>query len=537
LPELGTVAATDGLYYKGPGHATNAASIMNAAESATVCAFNTGSIVPKTILNLASIQTAYSLWRAVDASGNSGAVAITSYTGDGTGSRNIALSLGGRTPGFVIVQPHNAVAYVRDAGHTGSNSTPINSAVASTTAITGLAANQITVNAVLNAGAIVYDVFAFPVPNGIIIPPIPPEDPGPASPNGWWTSGDKFTGAATITTYPPTNPHDARDWQKIGIFATGNAGFHGGFPAPGCMVNNFFIYAGNDYQVGGTAPTIRIFDGLSDRSMITIPDVAGVKTIAIIAMLAVGQTIYLTTLDSGTSAADWTGRVFAFDPIALTLTQLGSQFTTGEVPYALCWHMGRLFMGTNKGSGAAAKVYWIRPGIDSAWTTDRTLTTDGVGGCMSLASYQGKLYVGCNATAAMGTNKILVRDTVGAYTTSFTATFAGTLRASNGFPAMAEFNGNLYASFWNPDTTPDCYLKKFDGTSWTTVYTGTGNTVRPFIRLFVSQETIFLLGGGSALSACLLSSADGVTWTNLTGFLSGPTTTVTALPIVGQVGA
>jgi hypothetical protein len=35
----------------------------------------------------------------------------------------------------------------------------------------------------------------------------------------------------------------------------------------------------------------------------------------------------------------------------------------------------------------------------------------------------------------------------------------------------------------------------------------------------------------------LLSSPDGVTWTNLTGFLTGPTGTVTATPILGQLGS
>jgi hypothetical protein len=146
------------------------------------------------------------------------------------------------------------------------------------------------------------------------------------------------------------------------------------------------------------------------------------------------------------------------------------------------------------------------------------------------------LYVGCNSTAAMGTNKILVRDSLGAYTTSFTATFAGTIRASNGFPAMIVFNNNLYASYWNPDTTPDCYIKKFDGTSWTTVYTGTGVTVRPFMALFQNRGTLFAIGGGSALAAALISTSNGTSWTDLTGFLT-QNSGVTALPIIGAIGA
>jgi hypothetical protein len=552
LPELGTLAATTGMYYKGPGHATNAASIMDSAESATVCAFNAGSLTPKTILNLASSQTAYSLWRSTDGDSIASGIAITNYTGDGLGARVIPLSLNGRRPMFAIVQPHNGVAYQRDPSHTGSNSNAINSSAAapSTTAITAGDVDQITVGATLNAGAVVYDVFVIPAQVGgtgwgtnppapiPLVDPIPPADENlpPASMNGWWTSAIKFTGAATITSFPPTNPHDARDWQKINLFATGNAGFNGGFPGPGCNVNNFLIYAGNDYSVGGTQPTIRIFDGLSDRLMITVPDVAGVKTIAIIAMLAVGDIIYFTTLDSGTSASDWAGRVFAFNTTTLTLKLLGTQFTSGAVPYALAWHMGRLWMGTNKGTGAVGTVNWFRPDTDTAWTTDYTLSSSSVGGVQSMASYQGKLYVGANATAAMGTNKLLVRDSLGAWSTSFTATVAGTFRASNGFPAMVVFNDKLYASYWNPDTTADSYIKRFDGASWATVYTGAGVTLRPFIALFESQKTLFALGGGSALSAALVSTPDGGTWTDLTAFLTGPTTS-TALPIIGKIGA
>jgi hypothetical protein len=553
LPELATASGTSGLYYKGPGHAATAASVMDSAEAATVCAFGAGNITPKTILNLQTGQTAYSLWRILDGDGINNGVAITSYTGDGAASRVIPLSLNGRGPIFAIVQPHNGIAFQRDPSHTGANSSAITAAggTFSTTAITAGTINQITVGLALNALGVVYDVFALPgtaTAGWTANPasPIPIADPTPpvansplpaiTSLNGWWSSTIKFTGSATLQAFPPTNPHDARDWSKIGMFALGNAGFYGGFPAPGCTIDhNFFVYAGNDYQPGGTPPTIRIFDGLSDRSVITMPDAGTATPLAIMAMLAVGEDIYVTTLDSGLSAADWSGRVFQFNPITLQLTLLGAAFTGGEVPYALCWHMGRLFLGTNKGDGTAAKVYFFRPGIDTVWTQDYTLTTSAVGGAMSMASYLGLLYVGCNATAAMATNKIVVRDTAGAYTTSYTATGVGTFRASNGFPSMKEFKGKLYASYWNPDTPPVSQILQFDGIAWTVVYTGAGVTQRPFINLFVVQDTLFAVGGGSGLSACLLSSNDGVTWTDLTAFLPGPATS-TALPIVGQIG-
>jgi hypothetical protein len=485
-----------------------------------------------------------SLWRKTDGAGRSGVIDILTYTGDGTGARNIAVALAGNTPGFVLVQPTDSVAFTRDPGETGSNSHAINvsGGSPSTTAITAVAANQFTVGATLNVAGKIYNVLVFPVANGGVPqviddpPPVPPT--GPSSFNGWWPSSNGYSGASTVIAYPASNPRDARDWQKINVYAAGNAGFYGGSPGPGCTVNNFFIYAGNDYFPGTQQPTIRIFDGLSDRLMLTIPDVAGVKTIAIMTMLAVGSQIYLTTLDSGTTSSTWAGRVFLFDPVSLSLTQLGAQFTGGNMPYCLAWHQNRLFLGANKQDGSATNVYWFRPGIDTAWTTDYTLTTSGVGGALSMVSFNGLLYVGCNVTNIMNVARVVVRDTLGAYTTSLNATGLGTIRSSSGFCAMAIFKGDLYASYFNPDTTNVSVIYKLSATtgSWSLVYTAAGVTLRPFVGLIVVQNVLYAIGGGSGLAACLLSTTDGSTWTDKTGFLTS-NVGVTAEPIIGYLGA
>jgi hypothetical protein len=544
LPEIPTTAATAGFYYKGPGNAATAATETTAGESATVCAFSQGVLTPKAVLNLTGFQTAFSLWRTTDGGTVTGyPVAITSYTGNGAGgTRNIPLTLGGRTPLFALVCPHNGVAYVKDISHSSTGSTPINSVTETTTGITAGTADQITVGTTLNTNLIVYDVFviAGAIGSGWSGPgPHTPVDPtmptawDPTSNNGWWFSQANFSGAADIITYPPTNPHDARDWQKINLYATGAAGYLGGSPGPGVTVDNFFYYAGNDYTVGSSQPTIRVFDGESDRLVINIPDVAGVKTVAIMSMLAVGTVIYLTTMDSGTSNSTFTGRVFSFDPISGTLTQLGTQFTGGEVPYSLCWHMNRLFMGTNKTSGAGGKIYWFRPGIDTAWTTDYTLATSTVGGCLSLASYQGQLYVGSDCPNAAFA-KVLVRDTTGAYTTSLTAS-SGAAKLNNGFPSMYVYNNSLYAAYWNPDATAVSLIYKLSNGIWTVSYTGASGTLRPFIGIWESQNKLFALAGGDALSAALVYTPDGSTWTDLSSFLIGSTTLTTALPIVGKI--
>jgi hypothetical protein len=50
------------------------------------------------------------------------------------------------------------------------------------------------------------------------------------------------------------------------------------------------------------------------------------------------------------------------------------------------------------------------------------------------------------------------------------------------------------------------------------------------------QNVLYAIGGGSGLAACLLSTTDGSTWTDKTGFLTS-NVGVTAEPIIGYLGA
>jgi len=350
--------------------------------------------------------------------------------------------------------------------------------------------------------------------------------------NGWWYSSESFAGGTQLALTPGVPKHP-RDWDKIAAFATAGSGMLGGSPAASCVFNNHIIYAGDDYTVNTDQPPIRIFDGSSDRLMAKIPNAAsGVITKAIISMLLIDGIIYLTTLDSGTTSADFAGRVFAFDPLSTNLTPLGAAFSGGELPYALAWHMDRLWLGTNKGNGTAGKIYFIRPFIDTVWTTDHDLTTDTVGGACSLMSFNGKLYVGTDNVNAVFA-KVLVRDTAGVYTTSDTGA-GGTAKVNNGFLTLIVFESNLYATYWNPDTTAISIIRKFNGSSWSTVYTGSSLTLRPYILTFFDKTYLYVVGGGDTLRASLLRSPDGTTWTDLTLYLAGPITE-TALPIYGVV--
>jgi hypothetical protein len=346
-------------------------------------------------------------------------------------------------------------------------------------------------------------------------------------------STNKFTGSATLITNP-MNPKHPRHWDKIAGFATGAASMLGGSPGAGVTYNNHMFYAGDDYTVDGTAPQIRTFDGTSDRLFVSVPPVSGTtQTKAVISMILVGTKIYFSTYDSGTTSANFSGRVFELDILSGDIVQLGSAFSGGELPYTLVFHMDRLWLGTNKTNGTAGKIYYFRPGIDTAWTTDKDLSAIPAGGACSLASFNGTLYIGCDAAAATAA-KVVARDSLGAYTVSDTA---ATTNQNNGYLSMLVFGTALYAGYWNPAT--DALIRQFNGTSWATVYTGVGTgvggTIRPYIGMFQSDGTLFVVGGGSALQASLVSSSNGTAWSDNTPFLTGPVTE-TALPIFGSVG-
>ncbi|MBU2051420.1 MAG: hypothetical protein KKH61_20925, partial [Gammaproteobacteria bacterium] len=443
-------------------------------------------------------------------------------------------------PLFALVVPHNGASYFRDPSHTGTTSSLYNSGTLNaSTAIIGGDVDSIVVQSVLNGAGIVYDVFALSsnsttagtwgtnaatiLPVSTSTNPAGPWLPGATDTGGWWKSTDGFVSEADLIT-TPAHPEHPRAWDKIAAFST----FMGGSPGPAVVDNNYLIYAGDDYTLGVDQPTLRLFDGTLDKLLIKIPNTtAGVIPQAIMSMLLENGVIYISIFDSGTSASDYAGRVFAYDILKQTLTPLGSGFTTGKVPYALAWHLGRLWVGTNYGDASASgSIYYIRPGIDTDWTTDYTLTTSTVAGATSLISYKGALYVGTD-NAAGSFAKLLVRAVAGTYSTSYTVT-GGTAAVNNCVLSMIEFKDELYATTWNPHATAYAKVVKFNGTAWSNAYFGATTTLRPYIATFTAVDPtdndtyLFVVGGGSAYAGMLISSPDGSTWTDLTDYLSGP---------------
>lgn len=352
---------------------------------------------------------------------------------------------------------------------------------------------------------------------------------GPASINGWYLSSTGFANASTIVS--AGRPADPRPWEDLATWCnTGHLNVYGGSPAASCL-QNVLVYPASGYTVGTNDPPVRGFNGRSDRELCRIPpSTTAVTSKAVITILAANDTIYLSTWDAGTTSANWTGRVFNLDVLSGALTLLGTVFAAGELPYTLAWHMGRLWVGTNNGIGTVGKVYFFRPGIDTVWTLDHATSSESAGGVTSMVSYKGKLYVGTD-NAAASSGKVLVRDSLGAWTTSLTG--PGTA-INNGFPTLTVFGTNLYASYWD-NTAPTSLVKKFDNSSWSTVYTGTGATNIPFLLLPVQLTEMYVVGGAKPYDAALLVTADGTTFTDLSAEL--PSETATLLPMFGAVGS
>jgi len=189
----GTTSAS---YVKGAGHTGTTASPLDNAVVASVASLAAGSVTSQAILNTGEAQTAYSVWRKDDGSGNTGWFDQFTYTGNGAGgTRALTCNLAGRSPLFAIVTPHNGFSYFRDPSHTGTTSQTIGGTPNAATAIVGGDLNTITIGSALNSNGIVYDVFVLAGaispgnwsgnPGGVpinVVPTIQRPTPGPYTP-------------------------------------------------------------------------------------------------------------------------------------------------------------------------------------------------------------------------------------------------------------------------------------------------------------------------------------------------------------------
>ena len=152
--------ATNRLIYKGPGHTTTDANIIDGTALTNSGSFTTGSITSGTDnQNSAGNQINFSAFNGTNGCGQT-MFQILSYTGNGATSQVIALTpTSNRYPLFVYVQPHNAVGFVCDPSDISPSSRQITAGTPSNTAIESVGVDQITVGSTLNSNGITYEVF------------------------------------------------------------------------------------------------------------------------------------------------------------------------------------------------------------------------------------------------------------------------------------------------------------------------------------------------------------------------------------------
>lgn len=286
---------------------------------------------------------------------------------------------------------------------------------------------------------------------------------------GWNTSTTAFTVSPTvaITSGTPANPMGQNKAPGLYYLDAAAPFWYG---TPGCIYNNKLYYASDDFTHNVTAPKIRVFDGVIDGYLCSIsynPDVgAGTQSFGVITMISANGTIYLTTLDGGTSDTTFRGRVYQMEPATGTLTQLGATIVTGEVPYSLCYAFNKLWLGTlhSIDSTVVGKIYTMRPGIDTAWTLDANLPAN-ICGVTALCPYRGEMYASCIAnTGTVGV--VRKRTTLGVWSTSQSGDVT---TKTNGYASLSEFKGNLYTYYNHFTGSGSEGVWMFDGTSWTQV--------------------------------------------------------------------
>jgi hypothetical protein len=327
------------------------------------------------------------------------------------------------------------------------------------------------------------------------------------------SSGTNATGLQGASA----RPKPPRGFVTTSPFAQSNPLW--GFPGHAVASNNRVIYAGGDYTIGTDLPDLRIWNGTSDYQLAKLPTTgASVIPKCVTTLINGDGSVYLGTWDSGTSSANVVGRILKLDPNSGQLTNVGDvNSLTGYIPWALKFHNGELWAGLHRSNTSAGRIYRIKPNEQTTWTLDRDLTTDSVGPCTVIESYNGKMYFG--SAAASGTfAKFGSRDSAGTYALVYTGT-GGTAQDYNGFYAATVFADNLYFSYWNPDGTEVSRIMKYDGTTVTTAFTVTSLADLPIIGLYVDNGVLYAIGAivsGTTYTGLLLSTTDGTTWTNRT---------------------
>ena len=231
----------------------------------------------------------------------------------------------------------------------------------------------------------------------------------------------------------------------------------------GVFFNGQLYYAASGYTPGTTSPTIRVFNGTDDRELCKV---LPATTLGITGMFASKGYMYVLTLDSGTTDADFVGRCFRLSQNG-HLDLIGTAFATGYVPQVLAVYNDSIYVGCNRLTTTnEARVYRINPTTESAWTLDATMDADDYQ-VTGLASFQGLLYATTKNGGAATKGKIKKRSITGTW-----STVDSTVNNTGTYEDIAVFGDYLYASSRSYDAAGNTAVirRSSDGTTWATVY-------------------------------------------------------------------
>ena len=359
----------------------------------------------------------------------------------------------------------------------------------------------------------------------------------------WFTSTDAM-GTLSTTTSPAAcaRPDDTSPY--IGTHILSNRGIQG---------DAFFLYPG-DYTRGNPQP-IRLWDGTVDRELFQIPlnpsamsnEPTNYATSvgAVLNMLLAWPKLYIVSHDFTLGAAPHYSRIleYNFETGALLQIGQGTSVATGDISasdggsgiFTCCaFHQGYLYAGVGPAiSGetcAASGVYRIRPGVDTVWTYDLNTASAGQERPMCMASYKGKLYVGFQDFNT-ATQRVLVRDYAGAYTSSTTQ---GTLTGS-AFVDMKVFGDNLYVTSLDENgASSQTRIHKYTGSAWSIAKTidSATSTPRVGVAMVEHNSRLYVLGINSSRNGIVTHTADGSSWTDQSTTIATSTNVVSIFGVL-----
>jgi hypothetical protein len=366
----------------------------------------------------------------------------------------------------------------------------------------------------------------------------------------WFITSENISDAAIINTGPPGPPNGYGQSSLVGPddLQAGPAGIF--YP-----YNGWFYYWGGIASISGahSGPQIRRTNGYLDELVVTVPHdsrTTGVNS-QILSFAENKDFIWFTetsnigALMTGTSAFS---RLFRLDPASNTLVDCkitGSSGAQGYVFNQIAEYNGRMFVGenTNTASGTSNLIP-VLP-TSSGAVIDAGVGTLSFGAperdITSICKFDSSLYVGTQRFTSGGFAHIYAMSitATGAWTATSSLTgVGGTGAALNRFPSMIIYKSKLYASYFNPVTsTGATNIFQFDGTTWTSVFTGaTVNQNRPFF-LFVDKDTLYAIGAPTSISTgatCFLQTTDGATgtWNDKTTGVAATTGPIVANPML-----